>query len=1335
MSLAMPRWLILLMSALGALMCEPVNARSGGGFPCDAETEWVVLGWRSPQPAECRSCFECDAGQVCHQRGGCFNCTPGEYDDDGDPTSACVACPDGKTSRLAAGPEGCREADMEWWDSVINVWTELDTTLQLIIGVPLSAIAAACGLWVCQGCEGGIGGLCDEVKDALCGESKAARINARAVERAARIQHGQSVPPDEENPGETNALLNSAATLSDADRAQKSRCPRFCCCRREYSEVGSGDMDAQTLEPSGALAALVRQNTRVHSEPVARDSEYSARHKLRQDLTDWALCEHAREIGCIIVGGPGVGKTTMMSELVRNETEKFHDTVLASHFCDADNSESLKASEFVRGVVTQLYKACRPYRDAVDKSDSLVEKVSNVMKGAGPTRKPSESFMELVLDVLAKELPGSARPKCGCVLAIDSLDEALLFEGEAIDTRPESIVNLLHVCSSKRPRRFPQWFKVLATSRDVPEVSRLTTWRRVDLDAEERLEENREAVRTYINIRLHAPGARLLDCVNEMGRLQGQESKIEQPELNQELQHANQQPFDCPAVAHPYFEKLVDRSRGNFLYVETALNDMEARNFSLAEITTLPAGLDELFSYSFERLFRGAQHELYAQVRVVFEAILASEGGVTVPALIECMRLRRPAATDQQLKATLQGVRQFLKPAPARRVLPVPAPTCDRGHAMIVRSNDRMHGWRCKLCGSKIEFSKCGSGCQYFLCKDCSGPLCDDFVQPEVTDHDDSLERLMFYHLSFREWLQRPHTGHDYQCDVSAGNQLLGIVHCMALVGSPFAERMVRLTSEQLRCMPALEPMALRKAAFSQLQIDATVWSLAHHLGAVLDDYEADIAQFGALIAEAGISGDAKVYDQPDWVDVRCICVAAAKGENATVALLLTMGAAAHATSGDRFGYSPVHWAAKHNQSAALYILHQLAPSSVHDKNVTAGGWTAVHVAATFGQVHALQTLLKFGLNVNVPDGTRKYPLHCAAESGHVDALRLLLSEEVGAEVEAKAYDGETALHCATLNSHVKAMHLLLSVEVGAEVEAQGRYNRTPLHYAAREGHVDALRLLLSDEAGAEVEAEDGNRWTALHCAAFGGHVDALRLLLSDEVGAEAEAKDCIGWTALHCATFGGHVDALRLLLSNEVDVNVEAKSSEAHRPFYGESADELRWLVGTDYALTALHLAAHGGHVDALRLLLSDEVRAEVKAKTGNGLTALHLALQGGQVDALRLLLSDEFGVELEAKDSHGRTALHYAARKGQVDALRLLLSDEVGAEVEAKDSIGFTALHYAAHGGHVQTLRLLLSDEVGAEAEAKDSNGLTALHVAERRGHVDALRLLRNDAKISIE
>ena len=65
--------------------------------------------------------------------------------------------------------------------------------------------------------------------------------------------------------------------------------------------------------------------------------------------------------------------------------------------------------------------------------------------------------------------------------------------------------------------------------------------------------------------------------------------------------------------------------------------------------------------------------------------------------------------------------------------------------------------------------------------------------------------------------------------------------------------------------------------------------------------------------------------------------------------------------------------------------------------------------------------------------------------------------------------------------------------------------------------------------------------------------------------------------------------------------------------------------------------------------------------------------------MDALRLLLSDEVGAELEAKDSNGWTALHLASRGGHVDALRLLLSDEVGAELEVNDGFGRTPIDVA--------------------------------------------------------
>ena len=63
------------------------------GVPC-ADYEYVSATWHPPLEPECHSCYDCTTGQTCRRRGGCFNCSAGEYDSDGVPTHACEKCPD-----------------------------------------------------------------------------------------------------------------------------------------------------------------------------------------------------------------------------------------------------------------------------------------------------------------------------------------------------------------------------------------------------------------------------------------------------------------------------------------------------------------------------------------------------------------------------------------------------------------------------------------------------------------------------------------------------------------------------------------------------------------------------------------------------------------------------------------------------------------------------------------------------------------------------------------------------------------------------------------------------------------------------------------------------------------------------------------------------------------------------------------------------------------------------------------------------------------------------------------------------------------------------------------
>jgi ankyrin repeat protein len=123
---------------------------------------------------------------------------------------------------------------------------------------------------------------------------------------------------------------------------------------------------------------------------------------------------------------------------------------------------------------------------------------------------------------------------------------------------------------------------------------------------------------------------------------------------------------------------------------------------------------------------------------------------------------------------------------------------------------------------------------------------------------------------------------------------------------------------------------------------------------------------------------------------------------------------------------------------------------------------------------------------------------------------------------------------------------------------------------------------------------------------------------------------------------------------------------------------------------VTALHLAAFGGHLDACRLLLAN----------------------GAEVDALTL--------PLERRES-GDTPLMRAVWGRSIAVAELLL--EAGAEVDDVDGMtGYTLLLAAARSGQPTLCELLL--EHGADLEAFNQDGEGALDLADDSETLDVLR-----------
>jgi len=200
--------------------------------------------------------------------------------------------------------------------------------------------------------------------------------------------------------------------------------------------------------------------------------------------------------------------------------------------------------------------------------------------------------------------------------------------------------------------------------------------------------------------------------------------------------------------------------------------------------------------------------------------------------------------------------------------------------------------------------------------------------------------------------------------------------------------------------------------------------------------------------------------------------------------------------------------------------------------------------------------LVELGADVEARDSNRQTALHWAANNGHHDMVKFLV--ELSADVEARDSNGQTALHLAVSNGHHDIIRFL--VELGADVEAKDGNGQAALHWAASNGHYDTIRFLV--ELGADVEAKDGNGQAALHWAASNEHYDTIRFLV--ELGADVEARDSNRQTALHWAASNGHHDTVRALVQLGAEVG---------------AGDDDRW--------TALHWATSSRHETTVRTLI----------------------------------------------------------------------------------------------------------------------------------------------------
>jgi len=197
--------------------------------------------------------------------------------------------------------------------------------------------------------------------------------------------------------------------------------------------------------------------------------------------------------------------------------------------------------------------------------------------------------------------------------------------------------------------------------------------------------------------------------------------------------------------------------------------------------------------------------------------------------------------------------------------------------------------------------------------------------------------------------------------------------------------------------------------------------------------------------------------------------------------------------------------------------------------------------------------------------------------------------------------EGQTALHLAADNGHVECTRLVLSK--GAAVHLCNRYGNTALHLASDRGFADCARLLL--EAGAAVDKKNNDGATALQCACITGHRDCVTLAL--DYGADILAQ-YYGRTALDWAEAKGRTQCAELLRERTTDAKAAREAERAKKRAASAQAGGAGPSGGGPSAeqATSQPTAADGGSApseEAIQVRVSDaayQVRARVRVRFG---------------------------------------------------------------------------------------------------------------------------------------
>lgn len=540
------------------------------------------------------------------------------------------------------------------------------------------------------------------------------------------------------------------------------------------------------------------------------------------------------------------------------------------------------------------------------------------------------------------------------------------------------------------------------------------------------------------------------------------------------------------------------------------------------------------------------------------------------------------------------------------------------------------------------------------------------------------------------------------------------------------------------------------------VDVNARDWD---ELTALIPAASAGHLEICKFLVKEGIDVNAKDKD-----GITALMEASIMGHNQVVEFLIKSGADVSATASSEV---TALWLAA--SGGRVDVMKTLLKKGADANNARVDGINALMTASVGGYSEAAALLLENGADSKAKDNDNLTPLMNAAENGNFETVKLLVEHANDPDyVNQMSNTGFTPLIVASAHGHVDALAYL--IDAGAEVDAVGENLVTALMYASAANHIDAMKLLI-EKGNADIEKLHSNGGTALLEASTGGMFEAMKLLV--EKGAQVDFTDSDGVTPLMAiasqgkteaqaliidslkktmsdkeltdhinllsysggssvmfAAAGGHVECAKDLMALGADIKDIAMSSEGY-------LDKLAKMIAEGTVpeddphvdgVTALHVAAQGGHLEMVKFLL--ENGADVSHLDEAGRSALLMAIQGNHGEVATMLVAGGSDPNTPYIDDDGESHnLLFDAIMVENEEFALLLIEK-GADLYYADDKKVTTLLQASHRGLTEVVKALLAKHAasGKDGFINDASedGITALIAASSEGNADAVKLL---------